>query len=188
MPVSVLSVYISTFNCETKFQVRLRAANDQLHQKFNQMPAFEQVDVGVRRTGVSVVVPDNDVARLMYYLNCVTRGAGLDILPNYLIDYRNYRRLDGRDIDLLLEFAALLSPRELINNIIFRDDEGDITGRAQNEFCEIDIACNVVAVERTVVVAGQVRNISKVMFFKSSWLNTNYYRPMARLQDGCVIA
>ncbi len=32
---------------------------------------FQKNEVELKRTGHTVTVPDNDVARLMYYLNCV---------------------------------------------------------------------------------------------------------------------
>jgi len=33
------------------------------------------------------IVPDNDIVRLMYYLNCVTSAVGLHILQDDLIAY-----------------------------------------------------------------------------------------------------
>ncbi len=34
------------------------------------------------------VVPDNDIARLIYYLSCVTLGLGMDILQDDLVAYK----------------------------------------------------------------------------------------------------
>ena len=153
------------------------------------MATAASLSVNVTGTGVSTTVPDNDIARLMYYLNCVTVGVGIDLLDDDLVDYRNYRRLSVKRASLVLKFAQMLSPRELIDQLIFRDDEGEITGSSANEFCEINIACNIVSIQREAIIGGRVQNISKVMFFKSSWLDKNYYGPIRRIQKpDCIIA
>lgn len=126
----------------------------------------------------------------MYYLNWVTKCIGLDILYDALIDYINYQRLTKQGTTLVLSFAQALNPRELIGQVIFRDDEGTITRSSSNEFCSINVACNIIHVEQEAIIGGRAQNITKVMFFKSSWLDYNYYRPMARLTDQrnrCII-
>ena len=35
-------------------------------------------EYGVKKTGVSVTVPNNPVAKLMYYLNCICNVINLD--------------------------------------------------------------------------------------------------------------
>ena len=53
-------------------------------------------DVDVKATGTAVRVPDDPVARLMYYLSCITLSVGLDILHDDLVDWRNWRRLSRK--------------------------------------------------------------------------------------------
>jgi hypothetical protein len=134
--------------------------------------------------GVNVVIPDNDVARVMYYLNCVTVSLGLDILEDDLVDYKNYHRLSRARAAQVFQAALLFSPDEFINKLIFLDDEGDVTGTSSNEFVKFSVACSMVSLQRSVVIAGKVQSVTKVMFFKSSWLDQNYMRPMMRYSRG----
>ena len=115
------------------------------------MATAAQISVDVKEIGHSTVVPDNDVARLMYYLNCITVGVGVDILDNDLVDFKNYWRLSPARRSLVFEAALLFSPDEVINKIIFQDDDGTvITGTSQNEFCNISVACDVVSLQQDI--------------------------------------
>lgn len=134
--------------------------------------------------GVNVVIPDNDVARVMYYLNSVTVSIGLDILEDDLVDYKNYHRLSRARAAQVFRAALLFSPDEFINKLIFLDDEGDVTGTSSNEFVKFSVACSMVSLQREVVIAGKVQSVTKVMFFKSSWLDQFYMRPMMRYSRG----
>jgi hypothetical protein len=78
------------------------------------------LSMNVTNTGVSVVVPDDDVARLMYYLHCVTVGVGLDILHDDLVDYGNYGQLSPVRSALVVKSALEFSPDEFINKLIFK--------------------------------------------------------------------
>jgi len=53
-------------------------------------------EYGVKKTGVSVTVPDNPVAKLMYYLSCICNVINLD--PEGKLsrfkNYSNYANLD----------------------------------------------------------------------------------------------
>jgi hypothetical protein len=144
------------------------------------MATATSLSMNVRSTGVSVSVPDNDLARLMYYLHCVTVGVGLDILHDDLVDYKNYWRLTPARKALVYKSALEFSPDEFINKLIFRDDAGEVTKRCMNEFCSISVACGIVSLRRDVIIAGKVQNITKVMFFRSGWLDKNYSKPMSR--------
>jgi len=144
------------------------------------MATATSLSMNVRNTGVSVSVPDNDIARIMYYLHCVTLGCGLDILQDDLVDYKNYWRLTPARKALVYKSAIEFSPDEFIGKLIFRDDAGQVAKACMNEFCSISVACGIVSLRRDVVIAGKVQNITKVMFFRSGWLDKNYTQPMSR--------
>ena len=152
------------------------------------MATAASLSVNARVTGVSTVIPDNDVARLMYYLRCVTVSVGIDILDDDLVDYRNYRRLSPTRVALVMRYALALDPRELIGQLIFLDDEGEVCGNSSNEFCDINVACNIISIQREALIGGRVQNVTKVMFFKSSWLANNYTRPLMRLSRPVITA
>ncbi|KDR76199.1 hypothetical protein GALMADRAFT_210854 [Galerina marginata CBS 339.88] len=134
-----------------------------------------------KETGYTMVIPDDDLARLMYYLHCVTVGVGLDVLQDDLVDFRNYNRLSQARITLVLKYAIEFSPDEFLNKLIFLDDEGEVvTGASPNKFVTISTACDIVSVQSNILIAGKVKDVTKVMFFKSSWLELYYTGPIAR--------
>lgn len=137
--------------------------------------------VNLKDYGVSTVVPDDDIARLMYYLQCVTSGLGLDILSGDLVQYKNYLLLTPARIAAVYQTAVELNPDLFIGKILFRDDEGEVTRTSTNSFVSISAACNVVSLQSNIVIAGKVQNVTKVMFFKSSWLKKFYTDPLGRI-------
>jgi hypothetical protein len=145
------------------------------------MPIASSVSVTVADAGTSVVVPNNDLTRLMYYLHCITVGLGLDILEDDLIDYENYRRLSRARTELVFQSALLFSPDELIDKLIFRDDDQIVTKTSSNQFCKISVARNIVSLQRDVVIAGKIQNATSIMFFRSSWLEKHYTNPVLSL-------
>jgi hypothetical protein len=146
------------------------------------MATASMFSVNVKATGVSVVVPDDDTARLMYYLGSVTVGVGLDILQDDLVDWRNHWRLSIARKAAVFKAAVEFSPNEFLDKLIFQDDKGEVVkGTSLNEFCDISVACNVVSVQRDVVIAGKVQNVTKIMFFKSAWLEKYYIGPTTRI-------
>jgi len=140
------------------------------------------LSLDITRTGVKVTIPNHDLAFLMYYLRCVTVDVGLNILDDDLVNYENYGRLSNERRDLVLQNAKKFSPKELIDKIIFRDDQKVITNYLRNEFCDISVACGVVSVQKDILIAGQMQSVTKVMFYQQSWLDDYYYRPIARAE------
>ena len=79
------------------------------------MAAFVGERVRIRDTSVSVSVPQNSKAKLMYYLNCVATVIQLDDPAlSRLKNYQSYYLLSQEETDALLALVILLSPDELI--------------------------------------------------------------------------
>jgi len=144
------------------------------------MATLSSLSMDITRTGVQVFVPKHDLAFLMYYLRCVTVDIGLNILDDDLVYYENYGRLSNERRDVVLQHARQFNPQELINKVIFRDDQKVITTDLRNEFCDISVACGVVSVQRDILIAGKMQSVTKVMFYQQSWLDEYYYRPIER--------
>ena len=139
------------------------------------------LSLNVTHHGVTTTIPDDDVARLMYYLHSVTFGVGLDILQDDLISYKQYYLLSPARIAVVFKTAVELKPEEFIGKVIFRDDAGDVTGASSNKFITITAAADVISIQRNVIVAGRATDVTKVMFFKSIWLKTYYTDPIERI-------
>ncbi len=71
---------------------------------------FPTNNIKFARTGVTANVPNNDVARLMYYLNCVcvTIDCANDPEIQRYTSYSNWYRLSTDEKNHLLDSATLL--------------------------------------------------------------------------------
>ncbi|KAF8154959.1 hypothetical protein B0H34DRAFT_660306 [Crassisporium funariophilum] len=145
------------------------------------MATLSQVSLNVKETSISTTVPDDDVARLMYYLRCVTVSLNIDILADELVDYKNYHLLTAAGIALVFKFCLELSPDEFLDKLIFLDNNREVLhGSSDNTFLTISAACDVVSVQRDIIIAGKVQNVTRVMFYNTLWLDTYYNRPIER--------
>jgi hypothetical protein len=147
------------------------------------MAAVFQREREFEDVGSSCQVPNNDVARVMYYLNCVTVGCDLDIVQDDLVDYQRYHRLSKSRADAVFLAAYTYSPDELMGKTIFRDGNKDFTQNKSNAFLKVTEATSVLAVQESVLVAGKQTTVAKVMVFSDHWLKTYYIDPMERNID-----
>ena len=139
------------------------------------MATLSSLSLNITNCGVSTSVPNDDIARLMYYLRCVTVSVGLDVLQDDLVSYKNYRSLSPTRIAMVVQAAAELSPDLFIDKVIFCDDDCEVVERDEgNKFVRISAACNILSLQSDIFIMGKVRNATEVMFFRSSWLDRNY--------------
>ncbi|KIJ42079.1 hypothetical protein M422DRAFT_31470 [Sphaerobolus stellatus SS14] len=130
---------------------------------------------------ITILVENDDISMLMYYLDCVTVGIGLDILPKELMDFAKHRSLSPAQRALVFSKACELSPDKFIDKFIFRDDTREMINNGRNSFWTIEAACKVVSLQRDLFIAGKVQTATEVMFFETSWLDDAYTHPMQRL-------
>lgn len=79
--------------------------------------------VGFKQTSVHTSVPDNDVARLMYYFSCVCTSIEYD--DDNIDRYRNYKNwssLSYNETRVLLALCITFSPDLFDNKIFFHSD------------------------------------------------------------------
>ncbi|KAF9531443.1 hypothetical protein CPB83DRAFT_849029 [Crepidotus variabilis] len=132
-----------------------------------------------KNTSHVITVPDNDVGRLMYYLCCVTKYLALDILPGDVTDYQNWATLPAAQAAAVFQNACILKPEDLIGQLIFRDEAGEVLPKGQeNTFVSITSAQKYATIQQNVFLSGQTQSVSSVMFFKHTWLEKYYYQPL----------
>lgn len=146
--------------------------------------AFASNEVTYENVSADVTVPNYDVCRLSYYLNCVTKGCDIDILADDLIDYQNAHRLPASRSDAVFKLAATdLKASEVIGNLIFLDDDHEILpSGTSNMFIKVTNVSNILAVQSSIIIAGNASKVTQVMFFDSGWLESYYEGPLKRNQ------
>ena len=95
---------------------------------------FNQVQI--RPFGVVADVPDDDVAKLMYYLSCVDTVINYNIIDR-LSDYKNYNLLTVDDLTLLFQLVLLFYPQKFIQAGIFVLEQRLLQPGMGNQFYEI---------------------------------------------------
>ncbi len=121
----------------------------------------------------SANVPNNDVARLMYYLNCVcfaidcNNDNGIQRFTNY----QNWARLSFEEQCLLFALCYTLSPDVFEYKVFFNCEEHCV--QFENEFYKIGQVRHQRVAAESIIIAGRTRRVNKIM--------TYYLGPMRRI-------
>lgn len=83
-----------------------------------------RTEINVKRTTAATTVPDDPIAKLMYYLNCVFScvDIGNDPSLNRLRNYSNYTSLSTDEKAQVVSLCLVLSPDKLTGVIFFRNE------------------------------------------------------------------
>lgn len=139
-------------------------------------------DIDVKKTSVSCTVPNNDKARLMYYLHCMCTALDLSRTSQNLRrlrDYQNYFSLSSNETKELIVLCTLLNPITLTNKCIFHSE--DACGDPSNAFYEINSRRTTFAAVQSVMIGSLRANVSNIMCYKMSWLKYYYVEPLKKM-------
>lgn len=138
-------------------------------------------EIGFKHTGVTVTVPNNDVARLMYYLQsvCTAVECEQDSDIRRFTNYANWYSLSVNEQEVLLAICYKFSPDVLDDKVFFQNDA--LCGDSLNDFLEISQVRHQFLVAESIVIAGQTREVNKVMVYRRQWMDKNYWMPMQGL-------
>ena len=144
------------------------------------MAYAERQQFQIRDTTKVANVPNNDIAKLMYYLNCVCYCINYN--DNDIQRYTNYSRwasLSDQEDRMVFILAVSLSPDLFIGKVFFPSDElsRGMTGR----FYEIGQIRHQLVVVPSLVIAGRTCQVNRILAFKQEWLKEYYIDPINRL-------
>ncbi|CAF0730330.1 unnamed protein product [Didymodactylos carnosus] len=144
------------------------------------MAYYQKNEYDFRRYGNSVNVPNNDIARCMYYLNCVchTIEYNENNIQRYC-NYENWRQLSDAEDYLVFVLCLTLSPDEFEDKCFVESPE--LCGSSSNAFYEVGQIKHSLLAVQSVVIAGRTRHVNKIMAYTQSWMKSYYYEPMSRL-------
>ena len=136
--------------------------------------------MGIKAIGQRTSVPDNDLARLMYYLSCVDTVIQYHEIDR-LTDYQNYDSLDVEDITVLLELVILFNPKFFVDKGIFILDESLLPNDLDNQFYQITDERIGIHINNEIMVSGRTVKVLKVMACDEDWIYRNYINPLKRI-------
>jgi len=85
---------------------------------------------------------------------------------------------------LVLLLAALFSPDNILNKLIFVVENGSpLLNGFSNELYNVSNATSFLHVDKRVVIDGQIISVAKIMVCTEGWLKTYWINPMTDLQS-----
>ncbi len=142
---------------------------------------FGRNEVGIKRTTTPTTVPNNDTARLMYYLSCVCNAIESDQNEDIrrFTDYHNWARLSIEERKLLLVICYTFSPDVFDGKVFFHSEE--LCVEFSNEFYTINEVRHRLVAAESILIAGRTHQVTKIMTYNMSWMRSYYLEPMQRL-------
>ena len=140
-----------------------------------------RVQISVKDTTTPTTVPNDPIAKLMYYFDCVASCVEFESSDavQRLRDYKNYTRLTSDEKAKLLALCLALSPDKLIG-VIFHPSSD--CGGFSNKFLELNAVKTNLVVTDSLVVGGQSKKILKIMLFEKRWMENNYIEPLRSIE------
>ena len=136
---------------------------------------YQSLDI--KAVGETVTVPDHSLAKLMYYLGCVSSVIQYND-DSRLTDYKNYYLLTRQEEQTVLSLAALFNPKIMSSLSLFIVNPDLVPYGSGNEFYEITDQKIGVHVDSEVIIGGKVIKVLQIMACTQSWLIKNYYNPI----------
>ena len=127
--------------------------------------------------GDNIRIPNDNVAKLMYYLDCVFTVIEYD-KKNKLTDYKYFNQLTNEEKQTIYELASLLEPKLFIDKGIFIVNHDLSSEHLQNKFINITDETIGINVNREIVIGGKIVKVLNIMVCDSSWLSNFYYTPL----------
>lgn len=134
----------------------------------------------VEQVGNTVNVPQNHLAKLMYYLACVFNVIKYD-KNKKLIDYEHYDDLDNDEVETVYKLATLFNPKLFIDAGIFILD-GSLLVDSNNTFFRITDENIGVHVNEEIMIGGKTMKVLNIMACDYTQLRRNYYTPLENLK------
>ena len=150
-----------------------------------QVDTVNQIHEGTKGTvviGDGRVVPNNYIARLMYYLHCVRNCVDLEITSR-LVDFRNYHLLTELEKRDVVAYAHRFRPRVLRNVIFFEvSDNNYLLPKSSNNFLAFDdpvVIGSFNLASNAITVDGVQQIIKRIMIYKYGWLHDYFEQPFS---------
>ena len=142
---------------------------------------YQSLDV--KGYGSSTTIPQNNLALLMYYLDCVFEVVEIKE-SGRLTDYKNFHKLSREEEELVLSLAILFSPKIMTESGLFLLGSRYVPSDSSNQFYELGKNNMGIHINSEVIIGGVSRKVLKVMGCTESWINRNYYNPMQAYSSG----
>ena len=139
--------------------------------------------VRVEAYGTTTTVPNDNIAKLMYYLHCVLTVIEYDGNNNKLTDYQHYYNLNNEEKKAVIQLAILFNPKLFIDASIFIVNQDLLPDSSSNQFYKITDERIGVHVNQQIMIGGRTVKVLNIMACNLSWLNRNYFTPLKNITN-----
>ena len=138
-------------------------------------------NVQVKIFGKLVDVPNEPIAQLMYYLNCIKEVIKYD--DNTLTDYENYRSLSAEQANIVYRLAKVLNPSLFRNAGIFRYEPDFNFNGSGNGFFNITDETKFFHIDENSIIEGKSVKVLNGMIYNNTWLSKYYNNPIDTIEE-----
>ena len=144
--------------------------------------ALDYQSFGVQKIGSDVQIPDNKLAKLMYYLDSVFTIFG-DERYSYYTNFHNYHLLNKRQEEYVLYLARTYNASLMLDNQLFIIDPKLVDPGYNNQFYLVTDKRIRIRANSQVFVGGKLVSVQKVMACTRSWIQNFYYDPLSKYSN-----
>ena len=138
---------------------------------------FNYQSLDIKPTGSLVDIPENKLAKLMYYLDCVLSVIQYAQDTKYT-DFHNYYLLTKEDEEVVKNLVILFNPKLMLELKLFIIAPNLIPYGQTNKFYEITDKRLGLHASNNVIIEGKSINVLKIMACKEVWINKYFTEPM----------
>ena len=136
---------------------------------------YQSLDI--KPTGSLVDIPENKLAKLMYYLDCVLSVIQYAQDTKYT-DFRNYHLLTKEDEEVVKNLVILFNPKVMLELKLFIIAPNLIPYGQTNKFYEITDKRLGLHASNNVIISGKSIKVLQIMACKEVWINKYFTEPM----------
>ena len=127
-------------------------------------------------------VPDNKLAKLMYYLDCVSTVIESDIKKRY-ISYKSYYLLTKVEEQKILDLVSQYNIELMKELNLFKIEPDFVPIDKENEFYDITDEIFEGKIKSEVIIDDVPKKVIKVMVCKQSWIEHYYEEPLKEYEN-----
>lgn len=129
-----------------------------------------------------IKVPDNPLAKLMYYLECVFKVIESDGEKRYT-NYNNYYLLTILEKTTILKLVSKYNPKIMSELNLFKIEPDFVPIDKENEFYDISDEIFKGKINSEVIIEEVPYKVLKVMVCKQSWIDKYYEEPIKDYEE-----
>ena len=127
-------------------------------------------------------IPDNKLAKLMYYLECVFTVIKSDIHKRYT-NYNNYYLISKLEEQTILNLVSTFNLKVMKELNLFIIEPISLPNNKENEFYDISNERFKGKIKSEVNIDEVTRKVLKIMVCTQSWINKYYEEPLNEYEN-----